>query len=82
MTMIGFQFPTGWNSTDARSFFLATAVDSFNSQRDGILRLFLLLLEPLSLRFNSQRDGILPALFWLVASYQDRFNSQRDGILH
>ena len=36
---------------------------SFNSQRDGILRLFDLFGLPFLVSFNSQRDGILPSIF-------------------
>ena len=38
-SLTGFQFPTGWNST-AELELLQRAGKSFNSQRDGILRLY------------------------------------------
>ena len=54
-----FQFPTGWNSTVFKASDDEYS-DSFNSQRDGILRKAISFLIGQVRCFNSQRDGILP----------------------
>ena len=53
-----FQFPTGWNST-LTGLSLERYSSCFNSQRDGILPLFLAKFQIQIGGFNSQRDGIL-----------------------
>ena len=48
LELLLFQFPTGWNSTNLWVFCFMLGLDSFNSQRDGILLKGFLLLGVLS----------------------------------
>ena len=77
-----FQFPTGWNSTLSLQSFSGTP-RRFNSQRDGILLIFLLIIISIFF-FVSIPNGME---FYIYRRLSDemskmRFNSQRDGILH
>ena len=78
---IGFQLPTGWNSTLALQFCCLLFWRCFNSQRDGILLYCRQVFLDHSNSFNSQRDGILRDLAEIMDSFSAGFNSQRDGIL-
>ena len=75
-----FQFPTGWNSTASRQAMSAN-MQSFNSQRDGILRSERLIgwkkARKVSIPNGMEFYGITE--FEYVDNYC--FNSQRDGIL-
>ena len=55
---LGFQFPTGWNST-LGIITCPIVIFRFNSQRDGILPGAAAFEMSAEDRFNSQRDGIL-----------------------
>ena len=75
-----FQFPTGWNSTE-RLRSSPAQIESFNSQRDGILP-----PSPICRtlpRRVSIPNGMEFYRFLSVPSFSlyNRFNSQRDGIL-
>ena len=75
-----FQFPTGWNST-AAAMQAYDDGDSFNSQRDGILRAWraaLIELKP-SFQFPTGWNSTKKDRKMIGQEY--RFNSQRDGIL-
>ena len=76
-----FQFPTGWNST-CGFFRQSLLFDSFNSQRDGILRLFSNKFRYIQYSFQFPTGWNSTRIFPLFLAKFESFNSQRDGILH
>ena len=78
---LGFQFPTGWNST-LSAVFRKLEIALFQFPTGWNSTLIFVAMNIILASFNSQRDGILHCFCFIFAVTHNSFNSQRDGILH